>query len=132
MSPKPDPPPGPDLDAWALAAMIGTGQQEADRILRQLARTCLVQPVGTSPCTMHDLLRAFGRELACDTGGIDAHGALTRLLGYLQSTAAAAVDILYPAEAGQRPGIPAPAAALPPLADEQAARVWLDAERETL
>jgi DNA-binding SARP family transcriptional activator len=92
--------PGPDLDAWALAAMIGTGQQEADRILRQLARTCLVQLVGTSRYTMHDLLRAFGRELACDTGGIDAHGALTRLLGYLQSTAAAAVDILYPAEAG--------------------------------
>jgi DNA-binding SARP family transcriptional activator/Tfp pilus assembly protein PilF len=124
--------PGPDLDAWALAAMTGTGQQEADRVLRQLARTCLVQPAGTSRYTMHDLLRAFGRELACDTGGIDAHGALTGLLGYLQSTAAAAVDILYPAEAGQRPGIPAPAAALPSLADEQAARIWLDAERETL
>jgi tetratricopeptide (TPR) repeat protein/transcriptional regulator with XRE-family HTH domain len=124
--------PGPDLDAWALAAMTGTSQQEADQILRQLARTCLVQPVGTSRYTMHDLLRAFGRELACDTGGIDAHGALTGLVGYLQSTAAAAVDILYPAEAGQRPGLPTPAAALPSLADEQAARVWLDAERETL
>ncbi len=90
--------PGPDLDAWALAAMTGTGQPEADRILRQLARTCLVQPAGTSRYTMHDLLRAFGRELACDTGGIDAHRALTGLLGYLQSAAAAAVDILYPAE----------------------------------
>ncbi len=123
---------GPDLDAWALAAMTGTGQQEADRILRQLARACLVQPAGTSRYTMHDLLRAFGRELACDTGGIDAHEALTGLAGYLQSTAAAAVDILYPAEAAQRPGLPAPAAALPSLADEQGARAWLDAERETL
>jgi DNA-binding SARP family transcriptional activator/tetratricopeptide (TPR) repeat protein len=124
--------PGPDLDAWALAAMTGTCQQEADRILRQLARAGLVQPAGTARYTMHDLLRAFGRELAGDTGGIDAHGALTGLLGYLRSAAAAAVDILYPAEAGQRPGMPAAATALPWLADEQAARAWLDAERETL
>jgi DNA-binding SARP family transcriptional activator/tetratricopeptide (TPR) repeat protein len=124
--------PGPDLDAWTLAAMTGTGQQEADRVLRHLARACLVQPVGTSRYTMHDLLRAFGRELSCDSGVIDVHAALTGLLGYLQSAAAAAVDILYPAEAGQRPRIPAPVAVLPPLADEQAARAWLDAERETL
>ena len=124
--------PGPDLDAWALAAMTGTGQQEADRVLRQLARSCLVQPAGTARYGMHDLLRSFGRELARDTSGIDAPTALTGLLGYLQSTAAAAVDILYPAEAGQRPPVPAPAAPLPPLADGQAARDWLDAERETL
>jgi DNA-binding SARP family transcriptional activator len=124
--------PGPDLDAWTLAAMTGTGEQEADRILRQLARTCLVQPVGAARYTMHDLLRAFGRELACGTSGIDAHAALTGLHGYLQSTAAVAVDILYPAEAGQRPRVSAPAVALPSLADEQAARAWLDAERDTL
>jgi DNA-binding SARP family transcriptional activator/tetratricopeptide (TPR) repeat protein len=124
--------PGPDLDAWTLAAMTGTGQQEADRILRHLARTCLVQPVGTSRYTMHDLLRAFGRELSCDTGVIDTHAALTGLLGYLRSAAAAAVDILYPAEVGQRPRVPAPAAVLPSLADDQAARAWLDAERETI
>jgi DNA-binding SARP family transcriptional activator/tetratricopeptide (TPR) repeat protein len=124
--------PGPDLDAWTLAAMTGTGQQEADRILRHLARTCLVQPVGTSRYTMHDLLRAFGRELAGDTSVIDAQVALTGLLGYLQSAAGAAVDILYPAEAGQRPRLPAAAAALPSIADDQAARDWLDAERETM
>jgi tetratricopeptide (TPR) repeat protein len=124
--------PGPDLDAWTLAAMTGTGQQEADRILRHLARTCLVQPVGVARYTMHDLLRSFGRELSGDGSIIDAHNALTGLFGYLQATAAAAVDILYPAEAGQRPRIPAPAAVLPLLADEQAARAWLDAERETL
>jgi DNA-binding SARP family transcriptional activator/tetratricopeptide (TPR) repeat protein len=124
--------PGPDLDAWTLAAMTGTGQQDADRILRHLARTCLVQPVGVSRYTMHDLLRAFGRELSCDGSVIDVHAALTGLHGYLQSAAAAAVDILYPAEAGQRPGIPASAVVLPLLADEQAARAWLDAERETL
>jgi tetratricopeptide (TPR) repeat protein len=124
--------PGPDLDAWTLAAMTGTGQQEADRILRYLTRACLVQPAGPSRYTMHDLLRAFGRELSRDTSVIDAQAALTRLLGYLQSAAAAAVDILYPAEAGQRPRMAAPAAALPSLTDEHAARAWLDAERETL
>jgi DNA-binding SARP family transcriptional activator/DNA-binding CsgD family transcriptional regulator len=128
--------PGPDLDAWTLAAMAGTGQPEADRILRHLARTGLVQPVGAARYTMHDLLRAFGRELSCDASVVDARAALTGLSGYLQSTAAVAVDILYPAEAGQRPRVPAPAAVhpslLPSLADEQAARAWLDAERETM
>jgi DNA-binding SARP family transcriptional activator/tetratricopeptide (TPR) repeat protein len=124
--------PGPDLDAWNLAAMTGTGQPEADRILRHLARTCLVQPVGVGRYTMHDLLRAFGRELACNTSIIDVHAALAGLLRYLQSAAAVAVDILYPAEAGQRPGVPAPVAVLPSLADEREARAWLDAERETM
>jgi tetratricopeptide (TPR) repeat protein/transcriptional regulator with XRE-family HTH domain len=125
--------PGPDLDAWALAAMAEAGQQEADLMLRELARAHLVQLAGTSRYTMHDLLRAFGRELAAqDCYGTSAHTAMTGLLGYLQGTAAAATGILYPAEAGERPRIPTPAVTLPPVTGGRPARAWLDAERQTL
>ncbi len=125
--------PGPDLDAWALAAMAGSGQQEADLMLRELARAHLVQLAGASRYTMHDLLRAFGRELAAqDRGGTGVKAALTGLLGYLQATAAAAADILYPAEAGEQPRGPAPTVPLPQFSGDQSARAWLDAERETL
>ena len=125
--------PGPDLDAWALAAMAGAGQPEADRMLRELARAHLVQPAGTSRYAMHDLLRAFGRELAAqDRGETGGRAAMTGLFSYLQGTAAAAADILYPAEAGERPRVPTPAVQLPPVTGERPARAWLDAERETL
>jgi DNA-binding SARP family transcriptional activator/Tfp pilus assembly protein PilF len=125
--------PGPDLDAWALAALAGCSHEQAEPMLRQLARAHLIQPVGASRYGMHDLLRAFGRELASsDAGGIDAHAALTGLLGYLQHAAAAAMDILFPAEAAQRPRPPLAAGPLPPVTGEAPARAWLDAERATL
>jgi DNA-binding SARP family transcriptional activator/predicted negative regulator of RcsB-dependent stress response len=125
--------PGPDLDAWALAALAGCSHEQADPMLRELARAHLIQAVGASRYGMHDLLRAFGRELASsDAGGIDAHAALTGLLVYLQHAAAAAMDILFPAEAGQRPRPLLTADPLPPFTGEAQARAWLDAERATL
>jgi tetratricopeptide (TPR) repeat protein/transcriptional regulator with XRE-family HTH domain len=125
--------PGTDLDAWALAAMAGTGYLQADRMLRELARAHLVQPTGDSRYGMHDLLRAFGRELcAADDAMIDTDAAVAGLLCYLQRGAAAAMDILHPVDAGQRPRPAGPTAGLPPATAEQQARTWLDTERETL
>ena len=68
--------------------------------------------------------------------GMDArergHAALTRLFDYYLAAAAAAMDILVPAERDRRPRIRPPATPIPPLADPAAARAWLDAERATL
>lgn len=125
--------PGADLDAYALAALTGSGHEQAGRMLRELARAHLVQAAGTSRYAMHDLLRAFGQELAAaEAGAIDADAALAGLLSYLQHGATAAMDTLYPAEAEHRPRATGPAGPLPPLAGEQQARAWLNAERETL
>ena len=60
------------------------------------------------------------------------HAALTGLLDYLQHAAATSMDILYPAEAELRPRPADPAGPVPPPADEQPARAWLDAERANL
>jgi hypothetical protein len=71
---------------------------------------------------MHDLLCAYARELAAarDSSG-QCQQALTRLFDYYLAAAAAAMDILYPAEAHRRPRIPASAApAMPGEADARA------------
>ena len=47
---------------------------------------------------MHDLLRAYARELAARDGEDEQQAALTRLFDHYLHTAAAAMDILYPAE----------------------------------
>ncbi len=82
---------------------------------------------------MHDLLRAYARELAAAQDDEDARqAALTRLLDYYLHTTAAAMDALFPAERHRRPRIPPPESLIPPVADRAAARAWLDAERPSL
>jgi len=120
--------PGPDLDALAAAALTGSTADKAEGLLRLLARGHLVQPAGPGRFGMHDLLRAYARQLA-DPG---PEAALTRLFDYYLAAAAAAMDTVVPAERDCRPRIPPPATPLPPVADPAAARAWLDAERAVL
>ena len=134
--------PGPDLDAYSAAALTGSTLEEAAELLGQLVRASLIQPSGSSRqagdrYTRHDLLRAYGRELATAT---DADGerraALTRLFDYYLYAATVATNTLYPAD-GLRPDTPRPdgsrlAGPVPPLATPAAAQAWLDAERASL
>jgi DNA-binding SARP family transcriptional activator/tetratricopeptide (TPR) repeat protein len=125
--------PGPDLDLYAAAALTGTSLQHADLFLGQLARAHLIQPTRPGRHAMHDLLRAYARELAAaETPEADRQAALTRLFDYYLSTAAAAIDTLFPAERDCQHRIGCAADPAPPLTDPDAARGWLDAERETL
>jgi DNA-binding SARP family transcriptional activator/Tfp pilus assembly protein PilF len=125
--------PGEDLDAHAAAALTGTSAGQAGLMLGRLHRASLLQASGTGRYGMHDLLRAYAREQAAarDTGG-SCHQALTRLFDYYLAAAAAAMEVLYPAEAHRRPRIPALAAAMPAMPSEADARAWLDAERANL
>jgi tetratricopeptide (TPR) repeat protein/transcriptional regulator with XRE-family HTH domain len=125
--------PGPGLDAYAAAALAGSSLQLATQQLDRLARSYLIQQTGPGRYEMHDLLRGYARELAV---GRDSEGerqaALTRLLDYYLHTAAAAMDTLAPAERHWRPRIPAAGTPSPFVADDGAARAWLDAERASL
>ncbi len=124
---------GPGLDTHAAAALANTTVELADRLLRVLACAHLVQPVGPRRYGMHDLLRAYGRELVADQDGEEERrAALTRLFDHYLHAAAAAMDTLAPAERYRRPHIPVPATPVPPLGEPAAARKWLDAERENL
>jgi tetratricopeptide (TPR) repeat protein len=121
--------PGTDFDRYAAAALTGSDEKSAARALDLLTRAHLVHPAGPGRYGMHDLLRAYAAGLA---EADDTRAAQTRLFDYYLATAAGAMDRLHPAEIHRRPRIaPAPGPA-PVLADGDAARRWLDAERPVL
>ena len=125
--------PGLDLDVYAAAVLTGTGTGQARRLLGRLRRASLIEASGASRYGMHDLLRDYARELAAasDTGG-QRDQALTRLFDYYLHAAAAATDILHPAEKHLRPRLTAQEGIAPRLTEPGAARAWLDSERANL
>ena len=139
--------PGPDFDAYAVAALTGASALEARDVLALLARAHLihragggVHPAGGGRHGMHDLLRAYASHLTEAEDSDDARSrARGGLLDYYLAAAGGAMDALVPAERHYRPSIP-PAAAGPatpelitPLLETPAqGRSWLDAERPVL
>jgi tetratricopeptide (TPR) repeat protein len=125
--------PGSDFDAYAATALTGTGLEKARRELDVLTRAHLVQMTRPDRYGMHDLLRAYARELAgTRDSGEEQREALTGLFDYYLHTASIAMDTLYPAERHRRPRVLAPADPIPPVTVPGAARAWLDAERASL
>jgi len=124
--------PGPDLDRYAAAALTGTTLAGGGQLLDQLARAHLIQPARPGRYGMHDLLRAYARELAAQDGQQEQRAALTRLFDYYLAAAGASMDALAPAERHLRPVIPPSAMSLPSLRTADAASAWLDAERSVL
>ncbi len=124
--------PGPDLDAYAVAALAGLNLDQARRALDALGRAHLVQAAGQDRHALHDLLRAYGRELAAEDGETGQREAMTRLLDFCLTTAAGALDVLAAEDRHRRPAVPPPAAPAPRLDDRASAWAWLDAERPAL
>jgi DNA-binding SARP family transcriptional activator/tetratricopeptide (TPR) repeat protein/DNA-binding XRE family transcriptional regulator len=123
--------PGPEFEAYAAAALTGMTAERSRQMLDVLARAHLIHVVSLGRYGMHDLLRAYARELAHSDGG-DEHQALTRLFDHYLHAAAAAMDTLHPADRHWRPRIPPPSTPAPQLTGPAAARAWLDAEQATL
>lgn len=125
--------PGPDFDAYTLAALAGDTLKQAGACLERLARTRLIQPAGSGRYGTHDLLLGYARELAATEDGEDHNrAAVTRLFDYYAHTAAVSVQILFPGESHPRPVIPGSSAVLPLVHDTATAQAWLDAERASL
>jgi tetratricopeptide (TPR) repeat protein len=125
--------PGEDLDAYVTAALTGTPETRARRTLVRLERASLIQATGTGRYAMHDLLRAYAREQAAARHtDPEQHVALTRLFDYYLAAAAAAMDVVFPAEAHRRPRVCAEAVAVPAMTGREDARAWLDRERANL
>ncbi|GAA0390190.1 hypothetical protein Acor_46820 [Acrocarpospora corrugata] len=113
--------PGRDADAYAAAALLGTGLARAGRLVDELARGHLLEHAGSGRYTMHDLLRAFAVEHATET-----HPALTRLFDYYRYAAVSATAALFPYERGR----PSPAEPETPIPGDLAG--WLERERANL
>jgi DNA-binding SARP family transcriptional activator/Tfp pilus assembly protein PilF len=125
--------PGTDYDLYAAAALTGATLGHARQVLGALARAHLIQPATPGRYGMHDLLRAYARELAEALDSEDeGRSALTRLFDYYLHTAATAMDTLVPAERHRRPRIPPPATPAPLMTDPAAVQAWLDTDRASL
>ena len=125
--------PGPDTDAYGVAALVDIDMADADHILNRLARAHLVYPTRSGRYGMHDLLRAYAVRLTTEQdSAADRHAAQRRLLDYYLATAAAAMDGLYPAEAHRRPRVTPAVTSTPVLTNPGTARAWLDSERAAL
>ncbi len=125
--------PGPSLDAYAAAALADVPVERAGQLLAVLARAHLIEPGTPGRYRMHDLLRAYARELAAGREGtIGTRASIGRVLDHYLYAAASAVDTLLPAERHRRPRIPASPTATPPVSTPDAAMAWLDGERPNL
>ncbi|MES9509508.1 BTAD domain-containing putative transcriptional regulator [Streptomyces sp. NPDC000609] len=120
--------PGPDLERYAAAALLGRDPAVAAEALDRLAGAHLVTEYAPGRYSMHDLVRLYARGLGTD------EGALLRLLDSYTATALAAS---LAAEPGEKPccALPREAPADAPartFADRPAALRWYAVERENL
>ncbi len=126
--------PGTDIDAYAAAALDGTGLSAARRGLEALYDQYLLTEPTQGRYRLHDLIRQHSRTLADRIEpDDDLDEATTRLLDYYQHTAARAGILItrhartaLPLAAGNTP------AAVPDLADQEKALAWARAERASL
>jgi tetratricopeptide (TPR) repeat protein len=135
--------PGDTFDLPSAAALLGTPGDEAVRLLRRLSDSHLVDDRGDR-FAMHDLMRAYGRELhtAVGTSAHEPHPhephphdphPLDGLYDYYLSMADRAGRVIMPyryrfalATGGR------PIAVEPPMASRADALCWMDAEWRTL
>jgi len=126
--------PGPSVDAYAAAAVVGTSLDAARRLLDDLYDQHLIGEPAPGRYRLHDLLREHARALADRLDpDRDRDHATEQLLDYYQHTAGRAEALI----ARQASPVPASAdstvpAAFPTLAGREQALAWARAERANL
>ncbi|MFY1672843.1 BTAD domain-containing putative transcriptional regulator [Plantactinospora sp. WMMB334] len=124
---------GPDFSTGSVAALMGLSDEDADRVLDQLAAMHMIQPVADNRYTFHDLLRLYAqRRCAVEIGDAERRSALRRLCDFYLAVVDAAAKILYP-QVFRLPRLPDwPTRVAVAFTDHRQAKSWLDDERENL
>jgi class 3 adenylate cyclase/tetratricopeptide (TPR) repeat protein len=125
-------PPGPDIDAYATAALDDSSLADARRGLEGLYDQYLLTEPAQGRYRMHDLLREHARALAdhLDSDS-DRDQATARLLDYYQHTANRADALLARHTAAGRAEDTGPSM-VPTLGGREQALAWVRAERANL
>jgi DNA-binding SARP family transcriptional activator len=117
-------PPG-ELDVYAAAAVSGRPLPETTRGLAELTDARLVADQGDARFDVHDLLRAYARELSRPADSQLAEAAARRHDDHLLHTAHLAARLIQPHRAMVALAEPAAGAIPAPLTDRAAAVAWL-------
>lgn len=124
---------GRDIDIDAAAALVGIGLDQARRNVDVLLRAHLVHHTSAGRFGMHDLLRAYARNMSLiEDSETHRQAALTRLFDHYLANAAAAAHTLAPAKQHRRPSVAPAVAPLPLVADPPGALNWLRTEQANL
>jgi tetratricopeptide (TPR) repeat protein len=124
--------PGPDIDVHAAAALVAATPERVRRMLERLYHERLLREPAPGRYLFHDLVAAHAAELATAETEATRRAALGRLLDHYRSTAAVAVDTVYPFDRDHRPQVPAPDTTVPNLRDLAQAAGWLKGELSNL
>jgi tetratricopeptide (TPR) repeat protein/transcriptional regulator with XRE-family HTH domain len=125
--------PGPDIDAYAAAALDDTTPRQARRRLEALYDQHLVTEPARGRYRFHDLIREHARALAASDDPAARDAAATRLLDYYLHTARAAGGHFPSWTNASGPAPPdRPPASAPPVSTPRQAVGWLEAERANL
>ncbi|MEV6341258.1 tetratricopeptide repeat protein [Nocardia vinacea] len=130
--------PGPDLDAYAAAAVAGTDPTTASRELDALYTDHLLDETARGRYRMHDLLRDYAHSLTIHDSTTDNTRAMDRLLDYYQHTATHADRWLTVRtrptddQTAIPPGGTTGGVAVRDFGDQSQALVWMRAERANL
>jgi tetratricopeptide (TPR) repeat protein/transcriptional regulator with XRE-family HTH domain len=125
--------PGPDIDAYAAAALDDVSLQTARGQLDELYDQHLISEPRVGRYLLHDLLREHARALAEADDPASSRAAIGRLVDYYAHVAAGASrHIATWTTAGGRPPPSSPPAWVPDLPGSEAAADWLEAERPNL
>jgi tetratricopeptide (TPR) repeat protein/transcriptional regulator with XRE-family HTH domain len=124
--------PGPDIDAYAAAALDDTSVATARGQLDELYDHHLITEPAPGRYLLHDLLREYARALAAEDAA-GSRAAVGRLVNYYAHVAAAASRHIatWTTAGGRLPPTSRPASA-PELTSSAEAAAWLDAERPNL
>ncbi|MER5652693.1 AAA family ATPase [Streptomyces sp. NBC_01281] len=122
---------GPDIDAYACAALLDDDVPAAHAALSVLAAANLVGEQPGARFGSHDLLRAFARSLADDTPPDDRRASVSRLLDHYLGTAVHAGRHVQMCRTEDLPPAPLPRR-LPPISDYDQAMAWFTAALPSL
>ncbi|MFF0298922.1 BTAD domain-containing putative transcriptional regulator [Kitasatospora sp. NPDC004614] len=118
----------PDLPLAAVAALLGTAEQEAEDLAEALVEANMLECFTPGRYRYHDLLRLYAQRQNVKTGDPEnQQAALLRLLDLLHATIRNAVHVLEPDDEPMEPLHTAQAPGLP-FSDTATAREWLRSE----
>jgi DNA-binding SARP family transcriptional activator len=125
--------PGPDITVAATASLTGIPSEQTRMLLAELACAHLVTEQSPGRFGLHDLLRAYARELAHTQNDGDANSAaVSRVLDHYLHTAHAAATLIDPYFAPVDPPAPQSGVVVVEPATAEEALGWFMSERATL